>query len=92
MSAKCCFTAAPIGTVRNVTPSASANFSAFDRVRPLVPKPGIVTANAIDLGNPARSNPFNITSRASVESNPPDKPITADFARAATNLRASPVD
>ena len=44
-------------------------------VRPVVPKPGSVSAWILSCGTPSRSNVFATTSRASVESSPPDTPM-----------------
>ena len=76
ISAKCCLTAAVIDISREVTFSDFISSTALSCVRSVVPKPGIVTPMIPLRSNPSTSNVRTATRRASVESNPPDMPIT----------------
>ena len=69
-----------ISTVRRVAPIRSARMTALFLVRSVVPKQGIVTAKISVLGRPRRSAVFAATKSASVESKPPEMPITIFFA------------
>ena len=77
MSLKCCSTAAWIETSRKLTPRSRASDSALDLVRCVVPKPGMDTAVIPVRGRPKASNARTVTSSASVESRPPERPMTA---------------
>ena len=81
MSAKCWRTAAVMSTSRSVAPRASESRSALPFVRLVVPKPGMVMARMPSRGRPSRSKARWQTSSASVESSPPDTPMTARRAR-----------
>ena len=65
---------------RSVTPIASHIFTAFDFVRFVVPKHGIVTATISVIGLPSSFIALAHTRSASVLSSPPEIPITAVFA------------
>jgi len=65
---------------RNSAPIRWASASAFERVREVVPKQGIVTASSARSGSPASFSARAVAIRASVESSPPDTPSTARFA------------
>ena len=92
MSAKCRFTASVILTSLKLTPYASASFSAFDFVLFVVPKQGIVTAVMPLRSSLRRSKACTVTIKASVESSPPDKPITAFLMPVCFSLVAKPTD
>ncbi len=64
-----------MGMVRKLTPKCSASLSAFDRVRAVVPKPGMVMATTPSCDSPARSKACTVTSSARVESSPPVNPM-----------------
>ena len=59
-------------------------------VRSVVPNAGIVMAWMPLLSIPRRSNAFAVTSSASVESRPPEMPMTAVFAPICSSLFLSP--
>ena len=64
---------------RSATPDARASARAFSSVRAVVPKPGMVTARIPSRGRPSRSKVRSTTSRASVESRPPESPRVTRF-------------
>ena len=80
ISLKCCMQASFIDMSLIFVPSACISASALLYVRSLVPNPGIVTVVMLLCGNPSRSHALAMTSRARVESSPPEKPITQLFA------------
>ena len=65
--------------------------TALSCVRSVVPKPGIVTPMIPLRSNPSTSNVRTATRRASVESNPPDMPITRFLVFVTCNLCARPL-
>ena len=90
MSLKWRSTAGPMGIVRSSAPSFAASFAALPRVRRLVPKPGIVTAQMKGGGSPSSTHVFAQTRSASVESSPPETPTTSRFAPVCSMRLASP--
>ena len=80
ISWKCCITAGVISISLDVIPRSSISLWAFVRVRLLVPKPGIVTPMIPSRGKPIKSKVATVLKRASVESRPPEIPITTFFA------------
>ncbi len=81
-----------MSTVRKLTPRFSQSFSAFPRVRFVVPKQGIVTA-IISVRRLCRASiALTITSSASVLSSPPEMP-TITFGQFICSIRRiSPSD
>ena len=73
-------TAGVISISLDVIPRSSISLWAFERVRLLVPKPGIVTPMIPSRGKPIKSKVATVLKRASVESRPPEIPITTFFA------------
>ena len=73
-----------------VTPSAVISAQALDFVASEVANAGMVNASMSVLGRSSRSKARQATSRAWVESSPPDTPITSDFAPVAVMRRISP--
>ena len=92
MSAKCWRTAFVMLTSRSVAPRASARTSELPCVRSVVPKPGMVTATMPEWSMPRMSKARAVTSRASVESSPPDTPMTAALERVCAMRFARPYD
>ena len=91
ISRKWIFTASFISTSINVAPRHFMRFTALSYVLSVVPNPGIVTA-AISLWSfPSRSKAFTVTRSASVESRPPDIPITAVLQLVCSNRFFSPI-
>ena len=90
MSRMCCSQAARMSISRSSTRTAWARQRALDSVRPVVPKPGMVTASTPSRRRPSRSKVRTATSRARVESRPPDRPSTARFTRVCSSRRARP--
>ena len=90
MSAKCWRTASTMLTSRSVAPSASAMTVALPCVRSVVPKPGMVTAMMPERSIPRMSKARAQTSSASVESSPPDTPMTAVCECVCASLFARP--
>ena len=80
MSEKCCFTESVMSIVNNSVPIHSHNRCAFERVRCVVPKQGMVTVIMSLIGRERALKALAHTSSARVESSPPEMPITADFA------------
>ena len=63
----------PMGTDSRGTPRASLSLSTLFLVRLLVPNPGMVYALIPEISRPASRNASTVTSRARVESSPPEK-------------------
>ena len=76
MVSKCFFTLSPIGITRSSAPSCSAIVMALFFVRSVVPKQGMVTATMFLRGSEQRSMALAQASMTSVESTPPETPIT----------------
>ena len=74
----------------SVAPSFSLILTALLYVLSVVPKQGIVTHVIPFLSSPERSNALTVTSSASVESSPPDIPITALLQPVCSSLFLSP--
>ena len=79
MSEKCPVTASFISISAKSVPRAPASTSAFERVRLVVPKQGIVTESMDFLSIPRISTATAATSAARVESSPPESPRTRPF-------------
>ena len=77
MSRKCCSQAARMEISRRVMPSDAIRARALSCVRSEVPKPGMVTPMMPSRGSFKRSKAAMATMSASVESSPPEMPITA---------------
>ncbi len=90
MSAKWLRTVPVMSIWRNSTPSSAQSTSAFERVRFVVPKQGMVTASTSAAGRPSRCIARTATSRARQESSPPEMPITALLAWTCSSRRARP--
>ena len=69
---------------------AARGARAVSSVRALVPKPGMVTASTSPRGRPSRSSVRAQTSRASVESRPPERPSTSRREPVCSSRRARP--
>ena len=65
-----------MSTSTNVAPRHSISFTALSYVRSVVPNPGMVIPTTVVDGSPAFFTACAETSRASVESSPPDTPTT----------------
>ena len=76
ISRKWIVTASLILISSNVAPNFFVKFTALLYVRSVVPKQGIVTATIFFLSRPIISNARTVTSKARVESNPPEIPMT----------------
>ena len=90
MSLKCCRHASLMLISRIVMPNASMSFVALLWVLSVVPNPGIVTPTIPFLSSLSLSNVIADASRARVESNPPEIPMTADFALVCFSRLANP--
>ena len=77
-------------TVRSSTPKSSASKTALFFVRFVVPNPGIVSDKISNAGRFSNLNVSATTSNASVESRPPESPITARLEREASRRFARP--
>ena len=64
-----------MSTSQALTPSCFIRARALPSVRLVVPKPGIVNALTFSRGMPSASQVLHTTSRASVESSPPETPM-----------------
>ena len=80
-----------MGISRSGTPAAAASAFAEARVWALVPGPGRVMAFTPVSGNPFAARASKQTSKARVESIPPDSPMTRAPMSALRMRRAKPV-
>ncbi|MNV86120.1 hypothetical protein D3C71_1801280 [compost metagenome] len=90
MSRSICSAAGRMSISAPVTPSACISFQALDLVPSEVANPGIVKARIPVRGSFSRSKARQATSRAWVESSPPETPITRVLAPVAVIRRIRP--
>ena len=90
MSRSICSAAGRMSISAPVTPSAFISAQALDLVPSDVANPGMVKARMPVRGSSSRSKARQATSRAWVESSPPETPITSAFDPVAVIRRISP--
>lgn len=90
MSAKCRRQHSEMGISRSSTPRRRHMVTALSCVLSVVPKPGIVTARMSEAGRFSARQAREQMSRASVESSPPEMPMTSRCAQVCSILLARP--